>query len=292
MFPRMRPVVLLALCALSGAALAGPQPEVEGREYKLMLDPNQFLGSGTTLQGKVDSYWNALKSLIQSAPLSRTASGSLAYDQQRTVMFYDVPSSCELHKSGYILRERVNGSGTRELTLKFRSADRYISGAKNVAGNQAGVETKFEDDITAPFKAVFSHSSKQPISAGKNINELQDIVDLYPGFANEGLWSALSLARVGNLTVHEKTFKGGLADLGSKNGEFALTLWYTASTSTTPVLAEVSFWYGDSDEQYSGKVAGNGKLLLEQMQAMPTWPQPSGLTKTAWVYAYQPGFCQ
>lgn len=274
------------------AAWAGPMPEVEGREYKLMLDPNQFIGSGTTLQTKINTYWNDVKTAIQSAPLSRTASGSLTFDQQRSVLFYDVPTTCELNNIGYILRERVNSSGSRELTLKYRSIDRYISGAKNVSGNQSGVETKFEDDITAPYKAVFSNSSKQNISVSKNINYTQDIVDLYPGFSSEGLWNQLPLAKVGNLTVAEKTYKGGLVDLGSKNGEFTLTLWYTSAASITPSLVEVSFWYGDSDEQYTGKVAGNAKLLLEKMQAMTTWPQPNGLTKTAWIYAYQPGFCQ
>ena len=102
----------------------------------------------------------------------------------------------------------------------------------------------------------------------------------------------LPLAKVSNLTVYEKTYKGALVDLGSKSGEFSLTLWYTSSTSTIPALAEVSFSYGDIDEQYTGKVASNAKLLLEKMQSMPTWPQPNGITKTAWVYAYQPGFCQ
>ncbi|WP_051243643.1 hypothetical protein [Azohydromonas australica] len=289
---RKAAALALALCVTAQVALAGPQPEVEGREYKLMLDPAQFSGSGSTLQTKVSNYWNALRAVIQAAPLSRTPSGSMAFDQQRTVMFYDVPSTCELNNSGYILRERVNAGGTRELTLKYRSVDRYVAGAKNVAGNQAGAETKFEDDITAPFKAVFSHSSKQAISAGKNINLVQDIIDLYPGFSAEGFWNQLPLAKVGNLTVYEKTYKGGLVDLGSKNGEFSLTLWYTASASITPTLVEVSFSYGDSDEQYTGKVAGNAKLLLEKMSAMPTWPQPNGATKTAWAYAYQPGFCQ
>lgn len=288
---RILGTLLVLGLVLSLPAAAGPQPEVEGREYKLMLDPNQFLGSGSTLQTRVNTYWSAVKTVVQSAPLGRTASGSLAYEQQRSVMFYDVPGSCELNQGGYILRERVGSTGARELTLKFRSADRYIAGARNVAGNQADAETKFEDDITAPFKAVFSHSTKQTISAGKNINELQDIVDLYPGFASQGDNTALPLTRVGGLTVYEKTWKGGKADLGSKTGDFTLTLWYTTSGGTTPVLAEVSYAYGDADEQYTGTVAGNGKLLLEQMQAMAGWALPSGLTKTAWVYAYQPGYC-
>lgn len=284
--------VALAASAAAVCASAAPSPLVQGREYKLMLDPSQFTGSSTTLQTKVNAYWNDVKTVITSALLSRTASGNLTFDQQRSGMFYDVPTTCELNKLGYILRERVNASGTRELTLKYRSIDRYISGAKNVNGNQAGAETKFEDDITAPYKAVFSNSSKQNISAGKNINYTQDIVDLYPGFSGENLWNQLPLVKVGNATITEKTWKGGLADLGSKNGEFTLTLWYTSSSSITPSLVEVSFSYGDSDEVYTGKVAGNAKLLLEKMQAMATWPLPSGLTKTAWVYAYQPGFCQ
>ena len=261
-------------------------------EYKLILDPGRFTGDGEVLQGQVDDYWTALKALIETAPLSRKTSGTMKLEKRRSIIFYDVPETCDVSRNSYILCERTDMDGKRELTLKYRSADRYIAGATNVRGNHTESKTKFENNITAPFKGLFSHSSKQPILPSQNIGRMQDVVRLYPGLAGEGFASQLALARVGGLTADEKTYEGPTVDLGKQEGEFALTLWYTAPDSITPVLAEISFCYEDKTEQYSGKVARNAKLLLDSMQTMTDWAKPDSKTKTAWVYEQQPDFCK
>lgn len=302
-------VLVLALCVSGWPALAAPKALEQGSEYKLMLDPKQFTGDEEQAQAKVAAYWKELKQRIQTAPLSRPVSGELVFHKRRTVMFYDVPGSCNLNKAGYILRERIDAKGDRELTLKYRSADRETSKSKKVAGDGPKAETKFENDITAPSKTMFSHSSTVPIEAGKNINRVKDISGAYPGFDEKHLDDQLPLAKVGDLTVYETTFKKASVNLGPVPAEFALTLWYTQRDATEPALAEMSFSYVDDKGKHGSTVAANATRLLKTMYGMSPWARHSAVTddetaghgnarnslanptKTAWIYS-QSNFCK
>lgn len=304
-------MLALALCASALSVQAASKAPEEGSEYKLMLDPMQFTGDEETTKAKVTEYWNELKARIQDASPSRQVSGELTFNKQRTVMFYDVPGTCELRKAGYILRERVDADGDRELTLKYRSPDRKVSASRKVAGKDPEAETKFEDDITASSKPVFSHSSTQPIQACEKINRVKDIVSSYPGFSQEGLSNKLPLARVGNLTVHETTYKNAAVDLDGLPAKFSLTLWYAKSDSTEPALAEMSFSYEKKKKKYTTSVADNAMRLLSTMHDMSPWTlrtavsddgisgngqgnagsPPGNLTKTAWIYS-RSSFCE
>jgi hypothetical protein len=276
---------LLAFCLTMAHATP---TKVGSREYKLMLDASKFTGSNPIVA--TSNYWSAIGALIDNN-LSRDRSGSFSLAKDRTISIYDTAGTCLLYNNSLIFRERIE-NGDREVTLKYRSLDRYIVGYQDMDGIELNAETKFEEDIGAPYVSKFSHSTTQGISDGKNLNKLDDPINLYPNHMNQYNFDGdATIVQVGGVTIYEKVYRGTSVDLGSKAGEFSLTLWYTSSTSTTPVVAEVSFRYEDTDENFSENVVTRAKKLFELMQTLGAWNNPNSITKTAFIYSYNPSFC-
>ncbi|MED5525416.1 MAG: hypothetical protein VX447_11795 [Pseudomonadota bacterium] len=281
---------LLAAALLPLAAMANP--DVTSREYKLMLSPANFTFAGE--QAQADQYAAAFESAVQSA-INRSVSGNLTLKKVRTVSFYDHPGSCPLRALGYSFRQRTE-EGDTELTLKFRSPDRYIADFEDVSSSAGGSESKLEADITAKsrdsFTVIYSHSTT--VLSNRTVNAGDDINTLYSGFADaQYLSDSLSLARVGGLVVYERVYKGLVLDLGSIDAELSLTLWYSQSPSGAlrPMVAEASFKYEDASADYTQKVVQRAKQAFEAMQSLSAWNQPDGTTKTQAVYQYASGFC-
>jgi len=279
---------LLSILAFSLVVANAAPTKVTSREYKLMLDASLF--TGTNPLTAVTQYWSALGNLIDN-DLERDRSGSFSLAKDRTVMVYDTAGSCLLYNNSLIFRERVE-DGDREVTLKYRSLDRYKAGHQDMDGTSSDAETKFEQDLGAPYTSKFSHSTTQGISDSKNLNKLDDPIGLYPDHMEQYNFDPdTAIVKVGGLTIYEKVYKGTSVDLGNKDGEFSLTLWYTSSTSTTPAVAEISFKYKDADEDFTENVVTRAKKLFELMQTLSTWNNPNSTTKTAFIYNYNPSFC-
>ena len=261
---------------------------VGSREYKLMLDPALFNGANPA--AAISGFQDDLEAVVQYG-IGRSVSGNFTLDKTRTVRFYDTMGSCLLYSNNLIFRERIEGSD-REVTLKYRSFDRFVSSYQDMSGTEGDAETKFEEDISAPFSAKYSHSTTQGISAGKNLNRMDDPIGLYPGLETYPFDDTQSIYVVGNLTITEKVYKGFSVDLGNEDGAFSLTLWYNSTDLTTPLVAEISFKYEDNDEDYSENVVTRAQALFYDMQEMGFWLSANGLSKTAFVYTYNPAFCQ
>jgi hypothetical protein len=268
-------------------------PDVTSREYKLMLKAEQF--SYQSEASDVASLMQAAETVIEQA-IGRDVSGTPALAKQRDVRFYDTPSSCRLKGMGYSFRERID-NGDSEVTLKFRSPDRYISDFEDVSSDTSGAETKLEADVGAnsslDFKVVYGHSTKAPNT--RTINEVADINAHFPGFENDyGLSDSLPLAVVGYLTVREHVYRNVTIDLGQFDAEISVTLWYqgTPTTGQSPLVAEISFKYEDPSADYTRKVVNRAKTAFEALQGLSAWVDPDSMTKTAFIYAYSANFCQ
>lgn len=272
-------LVWTILFFLFTTSLAYAAPLVTSREYKLILVPSKF--DGSRLDNAVTDYWNQLQALVEAEPIDRETEGSLTLSKNRTIKFYDTPGTCQLKKEDLVFRERIE-NGNREVVLKFRSPDRYIAGTLPISGE----ESKFEEDISKPFYSKFSYSGKKTIGASKNLNKMDDPVRLYPELEKYKFALDEPITEVSGLTITEKVYKGGKIDLGNKNGEFSLTLWYDSPGYTEPKIAEISFKYEDAKEDYSGKVASRAKKVFETMQGMSNWVSEKSQTKTSFVYEY------
>lgn len=290
MVNKVIPAVMLCLSANAFSS----DIEIGSREYKILLKTSAFTGNESSRESKVDSYWDALKKLIEDNSIERDTSGSLSLDKSRTVSYYDVEGTCDLSNAGYSFRERVE-DGDREVSLKFRSPDQFIADYKDLSGESSDSESKFEEDIGVPFVSVYSSSTKQEIGSGKNLNKMDDPVGLYPGLEDENFDESLAIEKVGGLTINEYVYKNAEVDLGSLDAEFSLTLWYNESVSTTqPVVAEISYKYEDDDGDFSNKVVTRAKILFEAMQensVLASWNSTDSLSKTATVYQYNSNFC-
>ena len=281
-----------ALISLILPCVALSAPEVDSREYKLLLKPTLFTHG--TADAVVADYFADFAAAVE-ATIARDVTGTMSLDKIRTVRFFDTPGSCQLNNLGYIFRERIE-NGDSEVTLKFRSADPYIADFEDLSAASSQAETKLESDFGVkngnPLHIVYGHSTKTPNK--RNLNDLEDINVHFPGFADDYNFSnSTPLAVVGQLAVHERVYKGGEIDLGSIDAEVSITLWYHSlpATSQQPVIAEVSFKYEDSSANYTKAVVNRAKLAFEAMQTLTALNSSSSVTKTQFVYSYQPDFC-
>lgn len=272
-----------------GLATQAPKSKatpVGSRELKVLLDGDAF--------AEVDEALPALQDDILELvdELGRDASGTLTeLDKERRVAFLDVPGSCPLRDSGYIVRERADGN-KRDATLKFRSPDRYLAAAAKMSARaDLDAETKLEEDTSPPYTGAFSHSTKVKLPSSLTITTVDDLTELFPGVASLELDPETPLAPVGGLLMQERVYGPLEIDLGKHEAEMTLTLWYASEADTTPVVAELSFKYEAADEAYEPKSVRRAKALYEMIQNLDSWIAPDSVTKTTFVYDAAPEFC-
>ena len=86
-----------------------------------------------------------------------------AFDEvkaRRRIRFLD-SAEHTLNGQRYVFRERIDvESMERQVTLKYRHADRYVASDRDMgAADEGKAETKFEEDVKPPFVSVFSYST-------------------------------------------------------------------------------------------------------------------------------------
>lgn len=265
---------------------------VASREYKVMLKKERFVGSQTDLLEKAGLFWNAFKDSIQDIVIE--THGTLdKVEKQRTVRFYD-SSDCHLRENSYVFRERVDlGTGEREVTLKFRHQDRYISQDRDMAAADIkNGKTKFEEDIKHPFLKLYSFSTKQPISDSRSLNKLKDPVDLYPDLKKKlkSYQKNKSIGIVGDFTANELVITGADFQIEKSpkvKAECALIAWYDEDgKKDEPVVVEFSYKYENEKEEFdseSAQVAYDVFCTLEKV--LTEWIHSGGPTKTKYVYS-------
>lgn len=266
------------------------------REFKLMLSPERFVGPDPF--NAVAAFEAELTDNILSSPeldrdADHVASELTTLKRERTVRFHDTPGDCLLRSSGYVFRERVDAldGDAREVTLKFRSLDRYIAAGPDMASDAEGAASKFEEDIKPPYQSVFSQSTTVPITNDKNLNRLDDPIRLYPGLSELGLDENRETALVSAITIEERAYGDLIVDVGKLTASVRLTLWYLENDLEAPVVAEISFKLESPPEDYPAKTSARAMGLFELMQGMDFWLATDSTTKTSFVYGFDPSFC-
>ena len=266
---------------------------VISREYKVMLQKERFIGSQDNLIQQAEEFWNDFKGLIQDIVID--THGSLdQVKEEREIRFYDTTDH-RIRKNNYVFRERVDlNTGKREVTLKYRHPDRYISQDRDMrASDVKNGKTKFEEDIKLPFISLYSFSTKQPISNSKNLNKLNDPGKLYPDFKKrlKSYQKDDPITIVGDFTAREIVITSAdfqISNSPKVKAECALITWYDVEgEKDNPVVVEFSFKYKKKQEEYDGEVSQKvydvfGKLQQDELAG---WVNPDGKTKTAYVYS-------
>lgn len=290
---KITPMTLFLIIVLPSVSYA--LPKVTSREYKLLLNPNNF--SYDNEASNVNSYFTLAKTAIENK-ISRNVTGNMSFDKQREIRFYDTSGSCPLNSMGYSFRERIeNNTKAKEVTLKYSGYDHYLADFEDMSSSITGAETKLEDDVTRKdnfsFLVVASKSTSVPTS--RTINDFEDINTLFTGFKNNYAFSNnQSLQQVSGLTIYERKYDGVTIDLGEFKADLEMSLWYTQMpyTGLKPALVEVSFKYADANANYTKKVITRATLSFNALKSLTQYNAPtSTATKTQFVYQYQPNFC-
>lgn len=276
--------------------------KIISREYKVMLNKEHFVGSQTELLKQAKNFWLVFKESIKDIVFD--TDGSLdEVKKQRTIRFYD-SADHYLRASSYVFRERVDinlnsgKKGKREVTLKFRHPDRYVSQDRDMSAADAeSGKTKFEEDIKLPFRSLYSFSTKQPISDSKSLNKFNDINELYPDLENrlKSYQGNITIDVVNNLTAIEKVIGGAdfqIGDTPKVEAECALVVWYKnvgkedrIDINNTPIVVEFSFKYENEKEEYDGEVALRAYNIFRKLELLEQWIDSHGPTKTQYVYS-------
>jgi hypothetical protein len=269
------------------------QAKVISREYKIMLQANRFAGNAVALRQQAQHFWYAFRQTIRQVVLD-TDGDFDEIDTQRLLRFYDTPGQ-HLRQHDYICRERQDeGSGEREVMLKFRHPDRYVAQDRDLdAPSGSRSESKFEADIKRPFQPLYSLSTKQELAPTRPLNTMNDLGRLYPGLPQTlNVYNAAEAIKVvGDFTARELVLTGADFQIGKGpkiEAECALIVWYDAAGSAQqPVVVEYSFRYGDKNEHYEGEIARRAydAFQLLQSEALADWVDNAAFTKTAYVYS-------
>ena len=223
-----------------------------------MLKADQFSGEEQRLLENAHFFWNDFVNVIDR--IVYDTDGDLeTIKTRRLLTFFDKGTFC-LRNNVYVFRERVEvgadiGDEEREVTLKFRHPDRYLSGGRNMAtADGRRSKTKFEEDIKPPFRSLFSHSTKQSIKSQQRLRKMSDIAGMFPDLNKtiDCFTPNETITAVGGFRAREVVITGSDFQIGrdpTVKAECALIVWYDDAVSLTDlVVAEFSFRYRDKDE--------------------------------------------
>jgi len=256
-----------------------------------MLTPSRLDGDQAALLEVVARFWTDVTTAL--VPLDVPTTGGFTGVKARRLVRFFYTDAHAINGQSYLVREREDiDTGDREVTLKFRHPDRDVEADRSMdAADASNVKTTFEEDVKPPFVSVFSFSTTQPLESGRVLEQLEDVVGLFPGLADamDELPHDAPLLLVRDFVGREVVLEGATLLLGKRDieAECALVLWYDeGEQDTTPVVAEFSFKYGDDAEDYRGSVACDAYEVLRLLQAgVGDWIDPHPRTKTAFVYA-------
>ena len=278
---------------------------VTSREYKMMLQAEEFKGDNDKLARAADKFRDDLADSIAEFVVpsdGKVLAGDKFKPQkkkkQATVQFFDTKRLL-LRKSDFVFRRRRPLSGGKaELTLKRRHPDRFLT-----SGSETGGDPKFEEDIKATRKQVFislhSLSGKvKKVDPDVEFNRLEDIQRFYEPL-REQLGSAYGpdkkVHQVGDFTAEQTVLEGPEFTVSDDTiAKCALIVWYRKGGSAKrPVVAEFSFRYDDESlgigqEPFTPEI---GRCCFQILQALrdedtpvADWVDLKGPTKTKYVY--------
>ncbi|MGB5733467.1 MAG: hypothetical protein WBM40_03375 [Thiohalocapsa sp.] len=264
---------------------------VTSREYKLMLRAAPFAGDEAALNQAAASFWRELAGIV--LPSAVTVSGTDDITRKRRkVRFFDTADHW-LRRNDYVVRERVDlEKDERQLTLKFRHADRFISQDRDMQPADGFAEDmKFEEDIKPRFQSLYSFSSSIVLDKDDAAETIEYVCKRFPGLAaaNDAIPKDEALIAVGDFTGYERVIKGTTFQIRKDPQVFAecsLTLWYADEQGEAPILAEFSFKYEDAKEDYTATMARRAHdAFIAMQEELGDWLDAESMTKTAYVYA-------
>ena len=276
--------------------------KVTSREYKIMLHAERFTGDEQQLLSRSKEFWHAFRTILEDSPID-TKGDLREISKRRTINFLDT-NHHRLRNNDYVFRERIDkgSSEHKQITLKFRHEDRYISQDRDMTarGEDDDEKTKFEEDLK-PFKTangplfvgLYSFSTTLKVFRHRAFQSLENVGEVFPGLLgnlanheDDG-----SLHAVGGFTAFELVIEGANFRVRRNpklEAECALIAWYDSNHSgARPAVVEFSFRYGNDKENYTMKTAQRAYEAFRALRSpqLTSWVDPTSMTKTSYVYS-------
>ncbi len=279
--------------------MEGSNRPVTSREYKLMLNVHRFMDRAAGIA----AFWELTKFM------SEKHGGSVVETQndekERRTWYLDTRNhTLRRNRMVVRLREDITEPKDSKITLKYRSADRYASAARQPASHVAKAKTKFEEDILPPFTSKFAHSTSIKVKhlPGLGTRDIRDfdasdvgrVGALFSGLDEIGLPAETPLQPVNDFEACEVVRWLGKLQFGGKpTVNLCLSFWYLSDPEhELPLVGEFSFDYdapkGDGEknalEQFPAGVVEGASRFFRSMQRQRNWMTFGGTTKTAFAY--------
>ena len=255
---------------------------VTGREFKMMLNVDRF----SDRAAGVTAFWKLVSFIVGRQ--GGTAGDEKTKEERRVVSYFDTPNG-NLRQHGLNLRQRREGETKFNLTLKYRSADRYLSAAADVKGSDAD-KNEFEEDVLPPHTSKFSKSSRVKFKADPAPKKAGDLVAIFPGVASLNLPADTPVETVNGFEAHEVEREVGKFSFGGPDVEASLSFWYLlGEEGELPLIAEFSFGYtaeataAGALEQFHAATVEGADRFFKALQLHAGWLDFNLTTKTAFV---------
>jgi hypothetical protein len=259
-----------------------------------------------------EAFWKLVEFLIQERQ-DNESSRQPDDERHRRTCYLDTPGA-ELRSRGYALRvrEKLDKEGQSDgfkVTLKFRSADRYVAAGKDMRCKEKVKmdDDKFEEDILPPFNSKFARSVAFKSDEAPDLSSMAKVVEVFPGLSELGILPETPVDIVNGFRAYETSHRIGqlrfvrMAPMArgadEPEPEFlvkcCLNFWYLQKGDEWPLAAEFSFDFdlperlrgdGDQLEQFEPKVVAGTNVFFRSLQKQAGWMDPSGTTKTAYAF--------
>lgn len=261
------------------------------REYKLMLSTTRFHHRQTAS----DEWMAVVRDVVVRLGGVLIPQEELDEDveKRRRAWFLDTAVS-GLGALGWTLRVRKEKDDDFNLTLKFRSPDRYVSAAQELGASPGhNTEAKFEEDVLPPFAIQYSNSNKiKKLKKEPAPATVEGAAQLFPVLGTLGIPGNTPLGKADDFEAREVVLQVGGFRFGDGPAiKMSQTFWYPAGIDAReneyPLVAEFSFDFeaaGEGDRFPLATVSG-ADAVFRRVQAQAGWMDVSGTTKSALVAA-------
>ncbi len=156
---------------------------LNSKEYKLMLKVEIFKDKDKGIEKVID----IIKSKVKDQKGTFTEE-YIPNDKSKKVWYLDTKNH-ELYKNnGLLTRVKENQDKTKyNVEFKIRNSDKSIASSYDLSNPEKSInyqfkeeKHKFEEDITTPFKSIYSESAEFKYKDISNLEKYKDIKSIYP----------------------------------------------------------------------------------------------------------------
>lgn len=238
-----------------------------GREYKLMLNTNEFKERDEGIKNFLDLIESRIKLLNSGQGREEEIRFEEKVKEKKRTVWYMDTKNFELNANKFLLRVRRENDEEYITDLKSRNPDRYISASYDFSSTtKDDIKIKFEEDIISPFVSKFSLSASFKTQKEPRLESFNEIRSIFPGLNSLNIDGDKKVKKVNDFEAKEISYSVGkiISSEGSTD-DTSLNFWYLPDEGkkATPLIVEFAYDYAATQDS-NDSTGSAGKLSLEQ----------------------------